>query len=443
MARPRGLVCYRRATVPEIVYDNATCASRGFAYTSFWERDKNAGSVALHAEAAQGVNVDRGRRILLYFAVAIAVGGTGAWYLHQGPEPVRAARSSVSTAVPVTVAVATKRDLPVYLTGLGSVQAFFTVGIRSQVDGKLEEVLFTEGQQVKKGDVLAKIDPRLYAAARDQAKAKRMQDEAQLSSAQKDLARSRTLVDKSFQTQQVVDQQQAKVDQLTASINADDAAIEAAQTQLDYTVIAAPSDGRMGVRNIDPGNIVHASDSAAIATLTLIKPAAVLFTLSARYLQDVREAMARGPVEVTAFSQDNTRVLSKGTLLLIDNFVDQASATMRLKAVFANEDENLWPGDFVNARVLVEVRRDVLVIPAPAIQRGPDGIFTWVVKPDNLVDARPIKVGPTTADQTIITSGLSEGDRVVVNGQYKLRLDSRVTVNEQPASTVAKRDRSS
>jgi membrane fusion protein, multidrug efflux system len=387
--------------------------------------------------------VGRGRRILLYCAGVIAVGGTGAWYLHQGPEPVRAARSSAPAAVPVTVAVAAKRDLPVYLTGLGSVQAFFTVGIRSQVDGKLEEVLFTEGQQVKKGDVLVKIDPRLYQAALDQAKAKKMQDQAQLSSAQKDLARSRTLVDKSFQTQQVVDQQQAKVDQLIASINADDAAIEAAQTQLDYTLITAPSDGRMGVRNIDPGNIVHASDSAAIATLTLTKPAAVLFTLSARYLQDVRDATARGAVEVTAFSQDNTRVLSKGTLLLIDNFVDQASATMRLKAVFANEDENLWPGDFVNARVLIEVRRDVLVIPAPAIQRGPDGIFTWVVKPDNLVEARPVKVGPTTADQTVITSGLSEGERVVVNGQYKLRLDSRVTVNEPSAPAVAKRDRSS
>src|SRR5215469_10282560 len=212
-----------------------------------------------------------------------------------------------------------------------------------------------------------------------------MQDEAQLTSAQKDLARSRTFVDKSFQTQQVVDQQQSKVNQLIASINADDAAIETAQAQLDYTLITAPSDGRMGVRNIDPGNVVRASDSAAIATLTLTKPAAVLFTLSARFLSDVREAMARGPVEVTAYSQDNTRALSKGTLLLIDNFVDQASATMRLKAVFANEDEGLWPGDFVNARVLVDVKKDVLAVPSPAIQRGPDGIFTWVVKLEGAV----------------------------------------------------------
>ena len=385
----------------------------------------------------------RGRRVLFYCAVAIAVGGTGAWYLHQGPEPVRAARSSAAAAIPVTVAIATKRDLPIYLTGLGSVQASFTVGIRPQVDGKLEVVLFTEGQQVKKGDVLARIDPRLYVAALDLAKAKRMQDEAQLDSAQKDLSRSRTLVDKSFQTQQVVDQQQSKVDQLIASINADDAAIETAQTQLDYTLITAPSDGRMGVRGIDPGNIVRASDSAAIAMLTLTRPAAVLFTLSARFLNEVREAMARGPVEVTAFSQDNTRVLSRGTLLLIDNFVDQASATMRLKAVFANEDERLWPGDFVNARVSLEVRRGVVTIPSVAIQRGPDGIFTWVVAAGNIAQARAIKSGPTSGDLTVITSGLEEGERVVVDGQYKLRQNSLVSENMPAAPTIAKRDRSS
>ena len=385
----------------------------------------------------------RGRRVLFYCAVVIAVGGTGAWYLHQGPEPVRAARSSAPAAIPVTVATATKRDLPIYLTGLGSVQASFTVGIRPQVDGKLEVVLFTEGQQVKKGDVLARIDPRLYVAALDLAKAKRMQDEAQLDSAQKDLSRSRTLVDKSFQTQQVVDQQQSKVDQLIASINADDAAIETAQTQLDYTLITAPSDGRMGVRGIDPGNIVRASDSAAIAMLTLTRPAAVLFTLSARFLNEVREAMARGPVEVTAFSQDNTRVLSRGTLLLIDNFVDQASATMRLKAVFANEDERLWPGDFVNARVSLEVRRGVVTIPSVAIQRGPDGIFTWVVAAGNIAQARTIKSGPTSGDLTVITSGLEEGEHVVVDGQYKLRQNSLVSENMPAAPTIAKRDRSS
>ncbi len=376
----------------------------------------------------------------------VALGGAGAWYFLQRPEPVLAGRGA-GQPIPVVAADVTKRDLPIYLTGLGTVQASFTVGIRTQVDGKLEEVLFVEGQQVKKGDVLAKIDPRLYQAALDQAKAKKMQDEAQLISAQKDLYRSRTLVDKSFQTQQVVDQQQAKVDQLIASIDADEAAIETAQTNFDYTSIRAPSDGRMGVRMIDPGNIVHAADAAVIATLTLTKPSAVVFTLSARSLTEVRDAIARGPVEVTAFSQDNQRVLSTGKLLLIDNIVDQASATMRLKAMFTNEDEQLWPGDFVNARLLLEVRHDVLTIPSPAIQRGPDGIFTWVIAPNSTVQVRKITSGPTTGVQTIITSGLAEGERVVVDGQYKLQPNSRVQVSA-PAqaqatdtiSAVAKRE---
>jgi multidrug efflux system membrane fusion protein len=386
-------------------------------------------------------NVSRGARILSFFAV-VAAGGTGTWYyLQQGAEPVKTARAA--PAIPVTTAVAAKRDLPIYLTGLGAVQASFTVGIRSQVDGMLEEVLFTEGQHVKKGDVLAKIDPRLFAAALDQAKAKKLQDVAMLSSAQKDLTRSKTLVDRSFATQQLVDQQQAKVDQLIASISADEALIESAQTNLDYTSIVAPSDGRMGVRNIDPGNVVHAADSAAIATLTLTRPAAVLFTLSSRSLNDVRDAMARGPVEVTAFDQDNVRELTKGTLLLIDNFVDQASATMRLKAMFANQDDKLWPGDFVNARVLVDVKKDVVTVPSPAIQRGPDGVFAWVVKPGGVAEARPVKVGQTTGDQTIVTSGLAEGEQVVVNGQYKLRAGSHVTATEgQPLPPVAKKDRS-
>jgi multidrug efflux system membrane fusion protein len=408
--------------------------------------------------------VGRGLRILLFCAVVIGVVAAGTWqysepylapylapylgshlgpYLKQEAAPVKPARAAAPAAIPVAVAAAVRRDLPIYLTGLGAVQASFTVGIRPQVDGKLEAVLFTEGQQVRKGDVLAKIDPRLYVAALDQAKARKLQDEAMLSAARKDLDRSKALVVKSFETQQNLDQQVAKVDQLVATVAADDAMIETAQTNLDYTSIIAPSDGRMGVRNIDPGNIVHASDSAAIATLTLTRPAAVLFTLPSRALADVREAMARGPVEVTAFNQDNTRALAKGTLLLIDNFVDQASATMRLKAMFANEDDKLWPGDFVNARVLLEVRKDVLAIPSPAIQRGPDGVFVWAVKPEGVVEARPVKVGPVSGGQTIVTSGLAEGERVVVNGQYKLRAGSRVTADEPALPAVARRDRSS
>ena len=386
----------------------------------------------------------RRNRALLISTIVIALGGAGAWYCLQSPEPVRGGRGA-ALPIPVVAAEVTKRDLPIYLTGLGAVQASFTVGIRTQVDGKLEQVLFVEGQDVKKGDVLARIDPRLYQAALDQAKAKKMQDQALLISAQKDFDRSRTLVERRVETQQLVDQQQAKVDQLIAAVATDDAAIETAQTNFDYTSIRAPNDGRVGVRMIDPGNIVHASNAGVITTLTLTKPAAVLFTLSARSLDDVRDAMARGPVEVAAISQDNVRVLSKGTLLLVDNIVDQKSATMRLKAMFANEDEQLWPGDYVNAQVLLEVRHDVLTVPSPAIQRGPDGTFIWVITANDTVQLREITPGPTNDAQTIITSGLSEGERVVVDGQYKLRPNLKVEVTAPaqataPTPAVAKRE---
>ena len=381
-------------------------------------------------------------RTLILIAVCLtALAGTGwlAWHQLVAPAAKTESRPAARTSVPVTIAVATRRDLPVHLTGLGTVQASYTVAIHSQVDGKLQEVNFIEGQHVKKGDVLARIDPRLFQAALDQSKAKRAQDVALLVGAEKDLVRSRTLAEKNAGSQQNVDQQQAKVDQLKASIDADDAAIATAQTQLDYTTITAPSDGRIGVRQLDPGNIVRASDASAIATLVLVRPSAVLFTLPARVLDDVRDAMARGPVEVTAFDQDNRRVLSKGTLLLVDNLINQATATIRLKAMFANEDERLWPGDFVNARVLLETRSNVLVVPSSTVQRGPQGLFAWVVTEKNTAQVRKIEVGPTTGNLTIITSGLADGDRVVTDGQYKLQPNSPVVTTSTPSPIASGR----
>ncbi len=334
--------------------------------------------------------------------------------------------------MPVRVAIVSRQDVPIYLTGLGTVQASFTVGIHSQVDGKLQEVLFTEGQHVKKGDVLAKIDPRLFQAALDQAKAKRAQDQAQLTSAEKDLARSKTLVLSNITSQQIVDQQQAKVDQLKAAIAADEAMIQTAQTQLEYTTITAPSDGRMGVRLVDPGNIVHANDQVSLATLVLTQPSAVMFTLPARYLDDVRDAMARAPVEVTAYDQDNRRALATGKLLLVDNVIDQATATIRLKAMFLNEDEKLWPGEFVNAHVLLDTRGNAVVVPSAAVQRGPQGLFVWTITAKNLAEPRPIEVGPTYEGLTVVASGLSGGERIVTDGQYKLQRDAPVTVTSPP-----------
>jgi multidrug efflux system membrane fusion protein len=339
--------------------------------------------------------------------------------------------------VPVSVAVVGRQDVPIYLTGLGAVQASFTVAIHSQVDGKLQEVLFTEGQHVKKGDVLAKIDPRLFQAALDQAKAKKAQDQAQLTSAEKDLARSKTLVLSNITSQQIVDQQQAKVDQLKAAIAADDAMIQTAQTQLEYTTITAPSDGRMGVRLVDPGNIVHANDQGSLATLTLTQPSAVMFTLPARYLDDIRDAMARGPVTVTAYDQDNRRALATGTLLLVDNIIDQATSTIRLKAMFPNTDEKLWPGEFVNAHVLIDTRSNAIVVPSAAIQRGPNGLFLWTVTANNLAQPRPIEAGPTYRDLTVVAAGLNGGERIVTDGQYKLQKDAPVTVTSAPTAPTA------
>jgi membrane fusion protein, multidrug efflux system len=378
----------------------------------------------------------RGRRIVLIATLlaSLAAGGAAYWYAGQEPQPAHAARTPARAGVPVSVAIVGRQDVPIYLTGLGTVQASLTVGIHSQVDGKLQEVLFTEGQHVKKGDVLAKIDPRLFQAALDQAKAKRAQDVAQLTSAEKDLARSKTLVLSNITSQQIVDQQQAKVDQLKAQISADEAMIQTAQTQLEYTTITAPNDGRIGVRLVDPGNIVHASDQGSLATLVLTRPSAVMFTLPARSLDDIREALARGPVEVTAYDQDNRTALATGTLLLVDNIMDQATATIRLKAMFPNDDEKLWPGEFVNAHVLLETRSNAVVVPSAAVQRGPDGLFVWTVNAKNMAEPQRIEAGPKYGDLTVIASGLNGGERIVTDGQYKLQRGAPVTVTSPQTS---------
>jgi multidrug efflux system membrane fusion protein len=361
-------------------------------------------------------------------------GGAAAYWIHGSAEQAAAARHPALPVVPVSVVSVKRQDVPIFLTGLGTVQASFTVSIHAQVDGKLQEVLFSEGQHVKKGAVLAKIDPRLYQAALDQAKAKRAQDQATLIGYQKDLVRFQTLAQKDFGTQQSVDQQQAKVDTAKATITADDAAIETTQTQLDYTDIVAPSDGRMGVRMVDPGNIVHASDQNPIGILVRIQPTFVLFTLPARTLDDVRTGQAAAALEVVAYDRDNSKIISTGKLETIDNQIDPTTATYKLKAIFANEDEKLWPGQFVNARILVNTQHNAMTIPNRAVQRGPSGVFTWVVKPDETVEPRPIKIVMMAGDITIIASGIADGEQVVTEGQYKLQANSPVKVTPPTAT---------
>ncbi len=360
-------------------------------------------------------HASRGRRLVIVFTVLAALCGGPYWYatrLGGHEQTTRAPRAPV----PVTVATATRQDLPIYFTGLGTVQAPLTVAIHSQVDGRLQDVLFKEGQRVRKGDVLARIDPRLFQAALDQAKAREAQDQAQLVGAQKDLNRFMILVARNFQSQQN------------------------AETQLDYTILTAPNDGRMGLRLVDPGNIIRAADAIAIATLVLTQPMDVVFSLPSRSLDDVREALARGEVEVTTFDRDNEHMLSRGKLLMVDNQVDPATSSYRLKAKFDNQDERLWPGDFVNARVLVETRSQVITVPTAAVQTGPDGLFAWVIDAGNAATVHPIAIGPTTDDRTIVTSGVAAGDRVVVEGQFKLALNSPVTATTaKPPASLAVR----
>jgi multidrug efflux system membrane fusion protein len=337
------------------------------------------------------------------------------------------------------MAPATRRDVPIFLQGLGTVAASNTIAVHSQVDGKLQSVSFVEGQEVHKGDTLAVIDPRALQAALDQAVAKRAQDQAQLTGALKDLDRFKTLVLKNAETQQNVDSQQAKVDQLKATIDGDQAAIESAQTQLSYATITAPIDGRVGFRQVDAGNIIHANDSNPLTVLTQIRPVVATFTLPQKNLSEVRAAMLRGPVGVHAFDQDNNHELAAGELILVDNQIDQTTSTIRLKANFANTDEQLWPGEFVRMRVAVDTQKGAVTIPPVALQRGPQGLYAWVIKTDNTVEQRPLEATPVNDDIAIVTKGLSPDERVVVNGQYRLQPGSRVDAKtEQAANTPDK-----
>ncbi len=316
------------------------------------------------------------------------------------------------------------------------------MAIRAQISGTLQSVNFTEGQEVHKGNTLAVIDPRPLQAALIQATARKAQDQAQLISAQKDLSRFADLAKRDYATQQSLDQQQAKVDQLKAMIDADQGAIENAQTQLSYASITAPFDGRVGFRQVDAGNIIHPGDPQPLTVLTQIKPSMVIFTLPQKNLGAVREAMLRGKVDVLAYDQDGVKELANGELLLIDNQIDQLTSTIRLKARFANDDSRLWPGEFVRIRAQVDDRQNVVTIPPPALQRGPNGLYAWVIKPDNTAEQRPVEATTPDSNTVIVTKGLNAGEKVVVNGQYRLQIGSRVDAKPEGAKAAAAGDRS-
>ncbi len=367
--------------------------------------------------------------------------GIGA-YLWMVAPPPKAAVVAPPPPVPVAVVPAVRRDVAVMLSGIGIVTAINSVQIRSRVDGTLDTVNFAEGQQVKKGDVLATIDPRLFQSALDQAKAKKTQDEAQLANDLKDLERSRALAASQFASQQALDQLTAKVAIGRALLLADDAAIKTAQTNLGYTTITAMFDGRIGLRSVDPGNIVRANDTAFIATLTQKNPIAVVFTLPEAQLGNVRDALRKGDVMAMAFDQDNRKILATGRVEVVDNQVDQATGTIRVKAVFANADDALWPGQFTPVRVQVNVLRTVVTVPSAAIQRGPNGVYVWIVKPDQRAAMAPVEPSTTFEDMTVIDKGMLETDQVIVSNQYRLQPNTRVKVDAKPVATAGQDGRS-
>ncbi|MBR0665413.1 efflux RND transporter periplasmic adaptor subunit [Roseomonas hellenica] len=347
----------------------------------------------------------------------------------RGPQP--------PAAVPVQIATVGAADVPMLLDGLGTVQAYNTVTVRARVDGELQQVLFTEGQVVHAGDVLARIDPRPYQAALDQAVARKAQDEAQLANAQRDLQRYMQLASGDAVSRQQRDTQHSLVEQFQAAIAGDQAQIDNARTQLGYATITSPIDGVTGIRLLDQGNIVHATDTGGLVVITQVQPIAVIFSLPAARLPEIRRAMAAGSLAVTALDGQSGAVLAEGELALVDNRIDQATGSVRLKAVFPNADNALWPGQYVDARLQVRIEQGVRTVPSSAIQRGPDGSFVYVVRPDQTVAMQPVRVRRYANRMAVIDDGLELGAQVVAAGQYRLAPGARIEVQEPSVASAA------
>jgi multidrug efflux system membrane fusion protein len=344
------------------------------------------------------------------------------------------AQAAGPRAVSVATAQVQRQDVPVYLTGLGAVTAFNTANIKSRVDGQIMKVNFREGQTVKQGELLIEIDSRPFQVQLEQMQAQLFRDQAQLRDAQLNLQRYTSLIPSGSIAQQQVDTQKALVDQLEGTVRTDQAQIDNAKLQIVYCHITAPFAGRVGLRQVDPGNIVHASDTNPMLILTQLQPIAVIFTLTEDVLRNVSQHMQKGTLEVDAFSRDNQTKLATGKLLTIDNQIDPTTGTAKLKAVFDNADNQLWPNQFVNANLLLETRKNSTVVPTAAILRGPQGTFVYSVNPDKTVQDRQVTVSLTQGDTTVITAGLNPGDMVVTDGQDKLQRGSRIEMRTSAPS---------
>ena len=377
------------------------------------------------------------------FVAVIAVGGYYGWYRFHGAEAAaktEAAQKAAARqpAVPVSLTAVEKADFPVYLTGLGTVQAFNTVVVRTRVDGQIDKIAFQEGQAVSQGDLLAEIDPRPFQAVLDQAKAKKTQDEANLANANLDLQRYTKLGE--FATRQQTDTQRSTVAQLTAQIAADEAAISNAQTQLDYTQVKSPISGVAGLRQVDIGNIVNASTQTGIVTVTQIEPITVIFTAPEDQLPYISEAQKIAPLKTIAITTDGKKPLAEGQLSVINNQVDTTSGTIRLKAVFDNKNHALWPGQSVSTRLLVKTLKDATVVPDDAVQHGTNGLYAYAVTADNKAELRKVKISQSIDGRSVVEEGLKPGERVITGGQFKVKPGSLVTTavasTDQPQDKV-------
>ena len=364
-------------------------------------------------------------RLALRHACALLVAGLLALPPAAFAQPVP---SGGGPAVPVTFVPVVRQDVPILLRNIGAVQAFQSVVIRSRVDGTLEKVFFTEGQDIKRGEPLTLIDPRPYAAILAQALAKRTYDQVQLENAKRDLARTQSLVRTDFASRQQFDTQTAQVGQISATLVGDEAAIAAAQLNLDFCTITAPIDGHVGLRQVDPGNFVHATDTSplGLVSITQIHPIAVLFTLPQDALPRIQMAMAGGKLTVFAYTADDKTMLAKGELTTTDNAIDPATGTIKLKAVFPNLDNRLWPGQFVNARLQIEVQKNALTVPSVAVQRSQTELYVYRLNPDSTVSVQPIALGQDDGQTAVILGGLDDDARVVVNGMSRLQNGARV-----------------
>jgi multidrug efflux system membrane fusion protein len=369
-------------------------------------------------------------------AVAIVVvRGRGRSQEQAGAAPEARGAGGGDRPIPVLVAPAETRDVPIYLEGLGTVTAYKTVNVRAQVDGRLDRVVYREGQAVKHGEVLAEIDPRPFAILLHQGEAALARDQAQLDGAKRNLERYQAVGGQHLLPQQQIDDQGALVQQLSGTVLADKAQIENARLQLDYARIKSPIDGITGVRLVDPGNIVHAADTTGIVVVTQMDPIAVLFTLPQDDLPDVARAQAQAPLTVDAQSRDGAQILGTGKLELIDNQINQGTATMRGKAIFPNPDRTLWPNQFVKARLRLTVRQGALVVPAAAVQRGPQGTFVYVVGAGERAELRVVTVERIEGELALIAKGLVPGERVVREGQSQLRPGAKLGLREAGPGT--------